>query len=498
MKSIRTQAIISGIVLYAGFAIGAINIFLYNQQNSPFSEVQFGLTRLFTDVSINIFSFGSLGTLSVLYKFFPYYNANLPKQKNDLLTWVLVASILGFVLVALTGYFFKPLVVQHFSKGSLLFVEYYFWVFPLGLGLLLFSVVEVFALVQNNGVATNFLKETVIRIITTLFIVLYYVDIISFDVFIKLFSLLYFIILVILILYLFAKKQIYICFTVSHVTKKFWRKMLNMQVLMIVTVAINALRTTVDGILISGLIGLGATSIFTLAQYVANLVQVPQRSLQTVSVASLLQAWKQKNVQEVSRIYSRSCINMLIMALFIYGNAVLNMAAIIPLLGLKLIYLQGIHSMIILGLVWVIEAGTGVNSMVILTSSKWRFDLFSGIVVIVLIVPLNYFFIKRFGIIGSAYAQLIAFAIYNYIRFHFIWKQFNMQPFNAKTVKAILSFCASFFVAFLIGYLLENWIAVFTRGIVFSVLFIASVFAFSLTPDATQLWDKWKHKLIGK
>jgi O-antigen/teichoic acid export membrane protein len=183
------------------------------------------------------------------------------------------------------------------------------------------------------------------------------------------------------------------------------------------------------------------------------------------------------------------------MALFIYGNAVLNMEAIIPLMGLKLSYLQGIHSMIILGLVWVVEAGTGVNSMVILTSSKWRFDLFSGIVVIVLVVPLNYLFIKRFGIIGSAYAQLIAFTIYNYIRFHFIWKQFNMQPFTQKTILAIVSFGISFLLAYGIGFILEGWGAVFARGIIFSGLLIVAVFALALTPDATQLWDKWKLKL---
>ncbi len=497
MSNIRTQAIISGFILYFGFAIGAINIYLYTKEGTPFSEEAFGLTRLFFDLAQNIFAIGSIGIIAVMYKFFPYYRDNLPKHKNDLLTWSLCTACIGFFAVLLIGIVFKQNVIEYFNKkNSQLFIQYYYYIFPFGFGMLLFSVMEGYGWLLKKTVATNFLKETALRIITTVFIALFYLNLISFNSFIYLFSSLYFIIFIALLIYLYQQKELYFTFSISHVTKKFWKKIVSMQMLIYSGTIITALRQTIDGILITTIIGLSATGIFTLAQYVANLVQVPQRSLQSISVAPLSQAWKDKNLKEIHRIYARSCINMLIAALFIYGNAVLNMADAIELFGIKATYLQGIHAMIVLGLVWIIDAGTGVNGMVILTSSKWRFDFFSGMIMIVMVIPLNYFLIKQFGLIGSAYAQLISFAIYNFIRFEFIRRTFNMQPFTLKNVYTILLFIVAFIIANLTGMVVHGWMGLFLKSIIFSGLMIGGVVLFKLTPDATQLLNKqltkWK------
>ncbi len=493
MANIRKQAITSSILLYIGFGIGAINIYLYTK-NGTFTEAQFGLTRLFFDFSTNIYAFASLGAISVIYKFYPYYKDNLPDRENDLVTWVLCAALIGFILVVGVGIIYQPFMIRKFSRGSQLFLDYYFWIFPFGLGLLLFTVLESLAWVMQKTVFTNFLKETVLRIFTSALIALYYFKLVTFPVFIYLFSGLYLAIFLILLIYIVQQKRFYLCFKVSRVTKKFWKKMLWMQGLMFSGVIINALGQTVDGIFIGGLVNISAAGIFTLAQYMANLVQIPQRSLQAISVGVLSQAWKDKDLVEVNRIYTRSCINMLLASLFIYGNVVLNAAGTIHAFNLKPIYLEGIDAMIILGLVRIIDAGTGVNGMVILTSSRWRFDFFSGLILIVLILPTNYFLIKEYGIIGSAYAQLISMSVYNYIRFEFIRRKFKMQPFDGKTVLTILLTAAAFGIAYWVGGYFIRWEAIIVKFIIFSGLMITGIFTFRLSPDAHQLWDKVKLK----
>ena len=72
-------------------------MYLYSRHGSLTTD-QFGLTRLFIDFAQNIFAFASLGSIPVLYKFYPYYKDNLPDKKNDLLTWVLIASLLALFL----------------------------------------------------------------------------------------------------------------------------------------------------------------------------------------------------------------------------------------------------------------------------------------------------------------------------------------------------------------------------------------------------------------
>ena len=494
MANIRKQAITSSILLYLGFIIGAINIYLYTK-NGTFTEAQFGLTRLFFDFSTNIYAFASLGAISVIYKFYPYYKDNLPDKENDLVTWILCAALIGFIMVVGAGIIYQPFMIRKFSHGSQLFLDYYFWVFPFGFGLLMFSVLESLAWVMQKTVITNFLKETVLRLITSVLIALFYFKLINFSWFIYLFSGLYLVIFSILLVYITRQKKFYLCFKVSRVTKKFWKKMMWMQGLMFSGVVITALGQTVDGILIGGLVNIGAAGIFTLAQYMANLVQVPQRSLQAISVGVLSQAWKDKNLAEVNRIYTRSCINMLLASLFIYGNVVLNASGTIHALALKPTYLAGIDAMIILGIVRIIDAGTGVNGMVILTSAHWRFDFFSGLVMIILILPTNYFLIKKFGIIGSAYAQLISMSVYNYIRFEFIRRKFKMQPFDGKTVITLILTAVAFGIAYLVGGFFIRWVAIIIKFILFSGIMITGIFTFRLSPDAHQLLYKLKLKL---
>jgi len=494
MSTIRKQAITSGLLLYVGFLIGAINIYFYTR-NGAFTEAQFGLTRLFFDFSQNISAFASLGTLSVLYKFYPYFNDNLEDHQNDLLTWVICASFIGFIALLSIGIIYEPFMVRKFSRGSQLFLDYYYWVFPFGFGMLFYSIIEAFGNILKKTVFTNFLKEVLLRILTTVLIGLYYLKLISFSWFIYLFSFLYLVILVILLIYIIQLKKFYLTFKISRVTKKFWKKMFWMQSILFSGTAITALGQTVDGIFISGLVNISAAGIFTLAQYMANLVQVPQRSLQGITVGVISQAWKDKNHAEVNRVYSRSCINMLLASLFIYGNVVLNASATIHALNLKTSYLAGIDAMIILGLVRIIDAGTGVNNIVILTSPHWRFDFYSGLIMIVLIIPTNYVLIKHFGIIGSAYAQLISFIIYNYVRFEFIRRKFKMQPFDIKTVISIILTAAAFGISYWIGGYFVRWVSIIIKSVLFSSIMIAGIFAFSLSPDAHQLWDKWKIKL---
>jgi len=494
MATIRKQAITSSILLYIGFFIGAINIYLYTK-NGAFTEAQFGLTRLMFDFSQNIYAFGSLGAITVLYKFYPFYKDNLQDHENDLLTWVLCASLIGFVIILGIGIIYQPFMIRKFSRGSQLFLDYYFWVFPFGLGLLMFSVLESYSWVLQKTILTNFLKETLFRIFTSLLIALYYLKIINYSWFIYLFSGLFLAIFLILLAYLISIKKINITFKVSRVTKKFKKKMVWMQGLMFSGVVITVLGQTVDGILIGGLKGIELAGIFTLAQYLANLVQVPQRSLQAISVGVLSRAWKDKDFAEVNRIYSRSCINMLLASMFIYGNVVLNAAGAIHALNIKQSFLAGIDAMVILGLVRIIDAGTGVNGMVIATSSHWRVEFYSGLVLVVLILPTNYFLIKQFGIIGSAYAQLISFCVYNFIRFEFIRRKFNMQPFNHKTLISILLTALAFVLAYFIGGFFTRWVAIIIKFVIFSSMMISGIFTFKLSPDATQLWDKWKVKI---
>ena len=498
MGNIRKQTIISSILVYFGFLVGLLNIYLYSSKSGPFTPEQFGLTRIFFDYAQNMFAFGALGVIPVIYKFYPYYKDNLPEEKIDLMSWALVASFLGLLLVVFLGWYFEPRFVNIYAAKSKLVVDYYFWMVPFAIGLLFFSILEGFSWALHKSVFSNFLKETFFRILTTILILLYYTHIISFSGFVHLFAMQFGVVFLVLLIYLLRSGQLHFPVTISRVTKKFWKKMLGMQALTFGGTCIASVAATIDVFIIAGFQDLKAVGIFVFAQYAANLVQVPQRSIQAVSAGVLSRAWKDKDMKEINRIYQRSCINLLLLALFIFGNLWLNISQGIQILHIKNEYADGLSVMFILGMVRIIDAGTGLNALVINTSTFWRFDFYSGIILLAFRLPLTYLLIKNYGIIGSAFAELFAYSVYNFIRFEFLRRKFGMQPFNGKTVLSIVLGVIAYILCYQTMKNIAGWPGIILRGGSFSLIMIAGIFYAQLTPDAMQLYAVFQKRFLRK
>lgn len=493
MGSIRKQTIISSLLVYVGFLVGAVNVYFY-VANGSFTPEQVGLTRIFFDFGANMYVFASLGVIPVIYKFYPYYKDNLDDKKIDLITWAMVAALIGFTVVLIAGWYLEPLVVRKYTAKSKLIVDYYYWIFPFAMGMLLFSVLEGFCWALQKTIITNFLKETGMRLITTLFILFFYFKLINFNTFIHLFTFLYFFIFIFLLIYLFRNKQLHFTFTVSRVTKKFWKKMVSMQSLLFGGTLIQTLASTIDSVVIAGFQNLAAVGIFTIAQYAANLVQVPQRSIQSISAGVLSRAWKNKNMKEINRIYHRSSINLLLLSLFIFGNVWLNAKQGMEVFNVQKEYAGGLYVILILGFARIVDAGTGVNGLVIGTSTFWKFDFYSGVILLAFRLPLTWYLVKNYGIIGSAIAELTAYTLYNFIRFEFLRRKFSMQPFTKKTLHSIFLAAIAYALCYFLLNQITGWIGIIFRAILFSTMMISGIFYFRLTPDAHQLWENVKLK----
>lgn len=494
MGSIRKQTIVSSLLVYIGFGIGALNTWLYTKKNFLFTPDQYALTGLFSNVAQLFFCFASLNALSVAYKFYPYYKDNLPDKQNDLFTRTLIMVLSGSVLVAVAGYIFQPVIVRKFSENSKLFVDYYHWVLIFGFGYTLFGLFEVYCWILQKTILSNFLRETGLRMATTMLILLYYFKVVTFQHFVFLFSTLYFIMAAVLGIYFLRHREFYITFKVSRVTKKFRKKMLQMQALLFGGTTIIIIGQTLDGIIIASLKGLVQTGIYTFAGYAANLVQVPQRSIQAASTGILVRAWKDKNYAEINRIYHRSTINMLLLGLFIFGNIWLNVAAGLKVLNIQADFSNALQAILIIGLTRVIDAGTGLNQTVIITSNKWKFEFFTGVIMLAIRLPLSYILVKKYGFIGSAYAEMISLTIYNYIRYDFLRRVYKMQPFDLKTLYTVLLSLCAYFITLLSLSRMDGWPGIICRTVVFSGLMIAGTFALKLTPDAMQLYDNFKKR----
>jgi O-antigen/teichoic acid export membrane protein len=444
-----------------------------------------------------MYAFANLGMVSVVYKFYPYFNDNLPKKKNDLITWTLLVSLAGFFCVILAGIVFKDLVIRKFGGNSPLFVEYYFWVFPFGFSLLIFSIFEVFAWNIRKSIFTTFLRELFFRLITLLLIFLLSFKLIgNFDTFIKMYAFSYGVVALVLLIYLIWKKEFYITFTISRVMKKFYKKMIAMASLIYVGSTIYTIAAFIDTIIIASLLGTDSVGIFSLAFVISGLVQAPQRGAVAASIPVLSKAWKDKDYDKINLIYQRSGINLLIASLGIFLIIWLNYTDAVITFKLKPTYHQSEWIFFFLGLARVVDLGTGVNSQIIGTSTFWRFEFISGMILLSLAVPLNYFLVKHYGIIGAGYSTLISYSVYNIIRILFLKTKFNMHPFSYKTVYAVLLAFVTYTICFFAFRQLNGLGAILLRTFVFAGLFGGAIVYFDLSPDILSIWVNVKEKRL--
>lgn len=493
--SIRRQSIISSIVVYLGMAVGFLNTYLYAK---GFAPAEYGVIGSFMAFATVMLAFSNVGLTFYIYKFYPYYNDNLPPRKNDMITLSLLISLMAFAFVMVSGFVFKDYVIRKYEEHSPEIIYYYNWLFPFGFGLSIFTILEAYAWQLRKSVLTNFLKELLLRLFATILIVLTFMGVIKdFDLFIKIYAFSYIGILLVLLVYLIYSGKIHFTFNLSRVTKKFYKKIVRVALFVWIGSLVLNISQVFDTLVIGAVVssGMAKAGVYTLAQYIANVIQAPQRAISAASIPALAQAWKDKDYDRINRIYQRSSINQLIFSIAIFLLIWLNFTDGVHTFHLKQEYLAAHTIFLFIGLQKIIDMGTGVNSQIIGTSIYWKVELISGIILMALTLPLNYLLTKELQELGPAIANLFAMIVYNGIRYVFLWKKFNMQPFTIKTLYTLLLGAACYLPCYFLFSNSEGLAALILRSGLFVLLFGAGVLYWQLSPDVTPVWATIKKRL---
>lgn len=483
-----------------GFVIGAVNLLVLFPLF--FTKTEMGLVRAIIDTGATLSLFCTLGTLPVVYKFYPFYNQYLGKFKNDLPILTLTVNLVGFGILLLLGWQQKDFIIRKLGKSPS-FAANFSYVYPYTFFLLLFYWLESFAWGLRKGVYTNFLRETAVRILTTVLILAFGFGFISLQNFILCFSLIY-VIPTFLLLYSLVKSGEWSLnkFQLSHVTRRLGKKMLNFSLFVFAGQFFNMLAKTNDTFLIFGLRGLSDTGIFAIATYVSAILEIPQRSLNSISIPVLALSWKNKDFANIKHIYHKSVSNLLAIGLLAFGLIWLNIENLVAFLNWISHkesggYDQLTQLIFIMGLAKLIDLATGVNAQIIGTSNYWKFDFYTNLIYIILSLPMNFVLIKYYGLEGLAYSNLFALLIYNAMRFTFLYKKFQLQPYTWKHALflslSLLLMIGIFYVPHPDNFILN----ILMRSSLFCICFAGLFFWIKPAPDVEALVLNFCKKNLG-
>lgn len=490
MGIVRRQSIKSSFLIYLGFGIGAFNVLiLYTHFLSP---EQIGLLQLMLSVTVLLSSMATLGTVPVINKFFPFYNEYLSPSGNDLPFLALLICFWGFVLFVGSSMIFKGLIIRKFGGNSPMFLHYFYLLYPLIFFLLLYSLLEAFGWGLKMAVLTSFLRETLVRLYATILILLVAFRVLNFDGFIKFYSFLFLIPSLVLLLALIRSRRFSFHPRVSKVTKRLGWKMAGFGGFVFGGGVFNLLSKSVEVFFISSINGLAQTGVYSIGDYVIRFLEVPQRSMSAVTIPLLAQHWKNREYSKINELYKKSAATLLIFGFFFFGiiwSNIDNLVSFLPrgFLGIKWIVL-------ILGIGKLVDLGTGINNQIIQTSSFWKFDFFSNVFFTSLSIPMNYFLIHKFGMIGAALTVSISLSFFNLVRFVFIYMKFNFQPFNLKILWTVIIAAGSYLLCRMIPFVLNIYMDTLIRSLAFGSVFGMGALMAGLSEDVNQLWNR----LIGR
>lgn len=497
MSTIRRQSIITSGVVYFGFAVGLLNTYFFTKEGF-FSAPQYGLTTIFVAIATLMMAFSTLSMPAYISKFYPYYVDNLPASKNDMPAIALVINTIGFGFVALAGWFFRHLVIRKFSANAPELVDYYNWIFPMGFGLAVYSVLEAYTWSIKKPVLTSFLKEVQWRFLTTILIVLFFFKVIpTYDLFIKLYAFTYPAIAVTLFCYLYFTGRLPLTLRISKVTRRYAGKIFALCAFIYSGTLIFYLAQVFDSLVIASVLpdGTAKAGIFTLATTLTAVIQAPQRAIVSTAIPHLSRAWKERNIALLQKIYQRSSINLLIFAVCIFLLITLNYTESVLTFKLKEDYLLGFNAFIFLGLSRVIDLGTGINTEILGTSNFWRFQLVAGVILLILMLPLTIILARRFDILGPAIAQCISYAVYNGIRIFFLWRKYKLFPFSRQSFYTLLTGLVIFAITWFACNNLHGFPGLIVRSLLFLVLYIPAVVYLKLSPDLIPVMQTLKKRL---
>jgi len=429
------QSAYASIINYIGVAVGAINtIFLFPEF---FTQVEYGLFQAMVSMAIILSPFAQVGLPRSIVRYFPRFNKGL-RSSGRFFTFVLIVAF--FTIALFIGLFqlMDQWVFGFFEKNAPELFHQYWLIIILASVLVYISIFESFYKAQLNVVIPTFLREFFLKMSSGLLALMFFLDYISFEWFLRLCVASYAFSLLLLIIILLVKGQLRFNFSIFQLENSFIKEMSKYMLFIMAGAVGSIIVLRIDQLMVTGFLGTAETAIYTIAFFMGTVIEIPRRSISQMSDAIIANAFENERIDEVKKIYKQSSINQLILGSFVFILVVINLDNIYAIMPKGDEYSSGKWVVIIIGLSKLVNMGFGVNSEIIISSKHYKSNIYFVLILAALTIGLNVLLIPEFGLIGAALATFASIFLFNLIKMIYIYYRLQFQPFSIHTISALL------------------------------------------------------------
>lgn len=409
MGIIIRQSIKGTLVNYLGVIIGFVTTFFVITSYLNTEEV--GLTRVLVDAAILFSSFAQLGTGSSIIRFFPYFKDEEGKN-HGFFFWTLVVPVVGFLFFMLVFLLFKKPIVDIFSEKSPLFVNYFRFVFPMGLFMLYQSVFEANSNVLMRIVVPKLVREVGVRVgllVTYLLFGYHYIDL---DGLVMGFCITYLLAALVDFIYLLSLGRISLKPDFKFITKPLARDFLFYTLFLLLAAIAGNITPLLSSFFVSAKMGLGFTGVYAIANYVATVIEIPNRSLNAIANPQISEAVKNEDWGQAEFLCKNVSLHLFLSSLFIFLIIWINVDLLFMVLKNGEDYVAGKSVIFILGMARLTNAVLSPSASPLAFSKYYYMSLVFTVLLTGSAILLNFWLIPSYGMNGSAFANFGSYLIY--------------------------------------------------------------------------------------
>ncbi|ULC58311.1 polysaccharide biosynthesis C-terminal domain-containing protein [Flaviramulus sp. BrNp1-15] len=481
MGIVASQSFKNMVSTYAGFVLGAINtLFLYTE----FLSVEYyGMVGYMLSLAFVIMPLMAFGVHNTLVKFYSAFKTRL--SLNSFLTLMLFLPVLLIIPLSLITYLGYNTIGDFLSNTNAIIKNYLWHTFIVAVSLAYFEVFYAWSKVQMQTVFGNFMKEVFHRAGTMTILFLLYFKVLDLEQFMWALVAIYVLRMLIMMVYAFSIKLPVITFKrVSNI-----KSILKYSFLIIIAGSIATVILDVDKVMLGHYINIKEIAYYNVAIFIAAVIAVPQRSMHQILMPLSAKYLNEKDFKGLEDLYIRSSLNLFIVGGFIFLLIILNINQLYHIIPSE--FSGGLFVVLIISLSKLYDTALGSNNAILFNSDYYRMVLVLGVILVVLIVLLNMYFIPLFGINGSAIATFLAIFIYNSIKLFFVYKKFKIFPFTINSIKigALILVCILLFYFW--DFPFNPFVNIALKSILMTALYAFVVLKYNFSEDISLLVKRY-------
>ena len=473
MGIVIKQSIKNTIITYIGFGIGAINtLFMYGQF---LGDTFYGLVGFILSAANIMMPLMAFGVHNTLVKFYNEYETE--EKKAQFLTFVLVLPLLIVLPISLIGYFGYHQIAELLSQKNPIVYDYVWQIPVIGLCMGYFEIFYAWVKVHLQSVYGSFVKEVLLRILISIFLFAVYFDVISPQQFVFALMGIYFLSLLTMFFYAMKVK-------LPHLKLVFpdnYKSILTYCFFIILSGSVANMLLDVDKFMLNFYINIDNIAFYSVAIFIATVIAVPSRAMHQITYPITAKLMSENKWEELNELYKKSSISLQVIGGLIMLGIFVNINQLYLMLPGD--YAQGLFVVFTIGLSKYFDLILGNNNAIIFNSKYYKAVLFLGLMLVVLIILLNMYFIPNFGLNGAAFATLISIGMYSLAKLLFVVFKMKLFPFTKYTIVSFVITLALFFGFYFWEFPFHPIINIGLKSVIISVLYLSLHYYFKVSSD---------------